>query len=398
MKPADERPLEEMLVSKMQQLAQDISQLVAVIKISPQRQKWEPLPAKAIPQERISERIAEQIVGVPEPEETEETPSASPLVLASVEPAENPEPRLAGCDETSMPPCNSRSLPTSAEEPWPTLERVPLKDRLEEDPTSTLTRERPDYPSSTLRRGPVGSIEPGSTEEIPSPSPLVLASVEPAEKPEPPPQGVPPKSQPEEDPTSTLRRGPTAPGPGSTEETPSASPLVLAREVPAEKLEDPPLQDSGLRERRDEGDDEASVSPRNPLPPPSAAEKPWFTLKRDGQSTRDHCPARKMIEVCTEGVKPFPRPQPQVHQSCMDIVTVTLTKPMGMTLGARPCGTGAFVSKLVEGSAAQSGQVHVGDVILGVAGRNVLSYSLQDVVEAIRAMPQGATLKLVRAT
>ena len=56
------------------------------------------------------------------------------------------------------------------------------------------------------------------------------------------------------------------------------------------------------------------------------------------------------------------------------------------------------MSKLVEGSAAQSGQVHVGDVILGVAGRNVLSYSLQEVVEAIRAVPQGVTLQLFRAT
>ena len=70
---------------------------------------------------------------------------ASPLVLARDEPAENPEEsRLhgrglrgrpdAGDDETSVPPRNSRSPPTSTEEPWPTLKLVPLFNQPEEDP------------------------------------------------------------------------------------------------------------------------------------------------------------------------------------------------------------------------------------------------------------------------
>ena len=108
MKPADDRPLEETLVSKMQQLVQDIVQLVAVIKISPQRQIWEPLPVKTIAEERISERIAEHTEGVLAPEETEETTSASPLVLASVEPAENLEPRPLGRGLRERPDAGGR--------------------------------------------------------------------------------------------------------------------------------------------------------------------------------------------------------------------------------------------------------------------------------------------------
>ena len=160
----------------------------------------------------------------------------------------------------------------------------------------------------------------------------------------------------------------------------NASPLVLARDAPAEKPEPPP-QGSGLRERLDAGDDETSVPSRYPCIPPSSVEKPWPALKRDGQ-------------LIPNPFQPFLRPQQQWRDPR---VTVTLTKPMGMTLEARPNCTGAFVSKLVEGSAAQSGQVHVGDVILRVAGRDVFSYSLQEVVEAIRAVPQGVTLQLLRA-
>ena len=82
-----------------------------------------------------------------------------PSCSASVEAAENPEPRLlgsglrerpeAGDDETSMPPCNSRSLPMSAEEPLPALKLVPPKKQPEKDPTSTLRRGPPE---DTLRR------------------------------------------------------------------------------------------------------------------------------------------------------------------------------------------------------------------------------------------------------
>jgi len=76
-------------------------------------------------------------------------------------------------------------------------------------------------------------------------------------------------------------------------------------------------------------------------------------------------------------------------------VTVQLTKPLGMILESRPCGTGAYVQELVEGSAA-SGLVQVGDVILGVAGRDVLSYSLEDVADAIKAAPPSVMLTLQR--
>ena len=108
---------------------------------------------------------------------------------------------------------------------------------------------------------------------------------------------------------------------------------MLARDAPAEKPE-PPLQGSGLRERLDAGEDETWMPPRYPCIPPSSVEKPWPALKRDGQ-------------LFPNPFQPFLRPQQQWHDPR---VTVTLTKPMGMTLDARPHGTGAFVSKLVEGS------------------------------------------------
>ena len=129
---------------------------------------------------------------------------------------------------------------------------------------------------------------------------------------------------------------------------------------PSPSQNEPRHQDSGLRERRDASDDETSVLPRSPRSPPPSAEEPWPTLKRDGHSVLA-CPtgsvrqARQMIEVNTERAKPFPSPF-NVHSS------------MSMMLDARPCGTGAFVTMFVEGSAAQSGQV-----LLHVAGRDVLS-------------------------
>ena len=55
-----------------------------------------------------------------------------------------------------------------------------------------------------------------------------------------------------------------------------ASPLALARDEPAENLEDSRL---ALRERPDGSDDETSVPPRNPRIPPAPAEVPWPTLK-----------------------------------------------------------------------------------------------------------------------
>ena len=194
---------------------------------------------------------------------------------------------------------------------------------------------------------------------------------------------------------------------GSSEETPSVSPAVWAKEEPAKNPSSSPRPSADERPDAGEDQDGTSMPRRSPRIPPPSAEETWPTLKRDGHSVLA-CPtgsfhqARKMTEVNAEGVNPFPSPfqpfpcpQQQGHDPR---VTGTLTKPMGMILDSRPCGTGPFVTKLADGSAAQSGQVRVGDVLLCETGRDVLSYSLQEVVEAIRAVPQGVTLQSFRAT
>ena len=118
---------------------------------------------QAIPQERLRARTVEQRVGIPMPPIV-----ASPLVLASDEPAENPEElRLqgrglrelldAGDDATSVLPRNTRVPSAPGDEQWSTLKPTPagLRERPDagDDETSVLPRAR-QQPAKNPRSSP----------------------------------------------------------------------------------------------------------------------------------------------------------------------------------------------------------------------------------------------------
>jgi len=95
-------------------------------------------------------------------------------------------------------------------------------------------------------------------------------------------------------------------------------------------------------------------------------------------------PPRTACIRCTAGVEALTR------------VSVTLTKPLGMMLEERD-PAGVFVADLVEGgSAAASGEVKKGDVLVAVGELDVSSASFDEVMETLIAAPEELELALLR--